>query len=277
MFHAHLLTTTSHRPWPLPAQPWVMQQSWHDLLFAHWPIAPEVMRPFIPPQLELDTYDGQAWLSVVPFRMSGVVPRGVPSVPWLSAFPELNLRTYVKLPAPPHALPAASKPGVWFFSLEAANPIAVAIARRVFKLPYFRATMQLTDRGDRIDYTSTRTHTAAPPAQFVGSYGPTDGIYAARRNTLEHWLTERYCLYTVDRGKLLRGEIHHLPWPLQPAQAQIATNTIAQAAGFSLPPQPPLLQFARRLDVLIWPLTAVPLGNAPQSPLSPLKPTGAVG
>lgn len=250
---APILAATSHRPWPLPRGPWVMAQTWHDLLFAHWPLPAAKLAPLIPSPLALDTYEGQAWLAVVPFRMSGVRPRGVPGMPWLSAFPELNVRTYV-------TAPGGSKPGVFFFSLEAANPIAVSAARRGFHLPYFRARMRLTDYGDHIAYTSTRTHTGAPPAAFVGRYGPTGGVYATTPGSLEHWLTERYCLYTVTGGgRLHRGDIHHAPWPLQPAQATLATNSMAAAAGIHLPDTPPLLHFARRLDVVVWPLTRVPV------------------
>ncbi len=250
---APILAATTHRPWPLPAGPWVMAQTWNDLLFAHWPIPPATLAPLIPPPLALHTYAGQAWVAVVPFHMSGVRPRGVPGVPWLSAFPELNVRTYV-------TAPDGSKPGVFFFSLEAGNPVAVSIARRSFHLPYFRARMRVDDRSDDIGYTSTRTHTGAPPAEFVGRYGPTGGVYAGEPGSLEHWLTERYCLYTVTGGgRLYRGDIHHLPWPLQPALADITTNSMAAAAGIHLPDTPPLLHFARRLDVVVWPLTHVPV------------------
>jgi uncharacterized protein YqjF (DUF2071 family) len=129
------LEQVAHRPWPLPPGGWVMAQIWHDLLFAHWPVPQAVLRPRIPAQLAVDTFDGQGWLGVVPFRMSGVRLRGTPRVPWLSAFPELNVRTYVV---------ADGKPGVWFFSLDAGNAIAVAIARAWFHLPYFRARMSMS-------------------------------------------------------------------------------------------------------------------------------------
>src|SRR4051812_5845616 len=108
-----ILKHTGHRPWPLPSGPWVMKQVWEELLFAHWPVSPEIIRPFIPGGINLDTYNDQAWLGIVPFRMSGVRPRLLPAVPWLSAFPELNVRTYVTVD---------NKPGVLFLSLEAANP-----------------------------------------------------------------------------------------------------------------------------------------------------------
>jgi uncharacterized protein len=260
MSHADLVNHTSHRLWPLPKMPWIMRQTWYDLLFAHWPIPPEVMRPLVPPQMQLDTYDGRAWIGIVPFGMTNVAPRGVPNIPGMSTFPELNVRTYVTAPASPGADPndpAVTKPGVYFFSLDAANPLAVIGARIGFKLPYFNAKMKFTEQGERIHYTSHRTHRDAPSADFTGSYGPTGEIYTSQRNTLEHWLTERYCLYTTNGKRLYRAEIHHLQWPLQPAGAEISANTMAAAAGITLPSQPPLLHFAKRLDMVNWPLLAV--------------------
>src|SRR5271168_3900251 len=188
------LAQTAHRPWPLPRGPWVMAQSWHDLLFAHWPIDPTLMRapmraltrPHIPAALQVDTFDGQAWIAVVPFRMSGVRLRATPPLPWLSAFPELNVRTYVV---------ADRKPGVWFFSLDAQNPAAVAIARAWFHLPYFRARMQCAARDGSIHYSSERTHHGASPAALRVNYRPAGEIFEAKPGSLEHFLTERYCLY----------------------------------------------------------------------------------
>jgi hypothetical protein len=240
---------TQHRAW-LPTGPWVMAQSWHDLLFAHWPIPAEQMRPLIPPALELDLFDGVAWLGVVPFRMSGVRTRWTPSAPWFSSFAELNVRTYVRVMDR-----GVVKPGVFFFSLDAANPVAVRIARAFFRLPYFHAAMLLLDDGRTIHYLSRRTHRGATPASLVANYAPNGPIYHSQSGTIDHWLTERYTLYTVDRrGRPLIGEIHHLPWPLQPADADFRLNTMTQAAGLRLPDAPPLLHFARRIDVAIWPL-----------------------
>lgn len=248
-----LLAATDHRPWPLPTQPWVMRQTWHDLLFAHWPIPVETLRALVPLPLEIDTFDGVGWLGVVPFRMSHVRPRYVPPVPGVSAFPELNVRTYVRSPSPHDP-----KPGVYFFSLDAANPLAVSGARLGFKLPYFRAKMRCNEVDGVIHYTSTRTHSGAPPAQFRAHYAPTGGIYHSRDGSLEAWLTERYCLYTVDKqGRAYRAEIQHVRWPLQPAAAEIETNTMAAAAGISLPDVAPLLHFARRLDMVNWLLQPV--------------------
>ena len=214
------LTDLNHRPWPLPERAWVMAQSWHDLLFAHWPVPASELSPHLPPGLTLDTYESCAWVGVVPFRMSGIRLRGLPPVPGTSAFPELNVRTYVT---------DGAKPGVWFFSLDAANALAVAVARAWFHLPYFRARMRCDTKGDEIVYGSRRTHPGATPGVFRGRYGPAGDVYRSSAGTLEHWLTERYCLYAPSPRGVVRGEIHHVPWPLQPAWAEIDTNTIAAA------------------------------------------------
>ncbi len=239
-----ILQEVAHRPWPLPAGPWVMAQSWHDLLFAHWPVDSERVRPLIPDRLEIDSFDGQAWLAVVPFRMTGVRLCGTPAVPWLSAFPELNVRTYVKY---------GGKPGVWFFSLDAGNPLAVVIARAWFHLPYFRARMSCEERDDYIHYRSCRTHQRAPSALLECRYRPSNKIFSGRPGTLEHFLTERYCLYASGGNRrLMRGEIHHLPWQLQIAEGEFSRNSMADAAGVQLPASKPLLHFSKRQDVLVW-------------------------
>lgn len=227
-----------------------MFQRWLDLLFAHWPIPADEIAPLIPPGLTLETYAGSAWLGIVPFRMSHVRPRGLPAVPWLSYFPELNVRTYVRVD---------DRPGVFFFSLDAGNPVAVMLARTFFYLPYFRADMELRHGNQKtIDYTSRRTHRGAPPASFVASYRPLGPVYRAAAGSFEYWLTERYALYSADRrGRIYRGEIHHQPWPLQPAEAEITANSMATASGLTLPDQPPLLHFVRRLDVVAWAIQPV--------------------
>jgi uncharacterized protein len=246
---ARILNQTSHRPWPVPTSPWIMFQSWHDLLFAHWPIPADTMRGLLPPELVLDTFGGEAWVGLVPFRMIGVRPRGCPAVPGLSAFLEFNVRTYVK-----SSNPANPKPGVYFFSLDAANPLAVALARFTYKLPYFRANMSLSEKGAMIDYKSLRTHRGAPAAAFSGKYHPVGDVIVAEPGSIEHWLVERYSLYTVFKNQVYIGEIHHRPWPLQPAFLEIKENTMASASRIALPACQPLLHFARKIDVLIWPI-----------------------
>jgi uncharacterized protein YqjF (DUF2071 family) len=241
----NLLQHVAHRPWPLPPGPWIMKQTWHDLLFAHWPISFEELRPRVPAQLPLDVFEGRCWIGVVPFWMSGVRARGVPPLPGFSRFPELNVRTYVTY---------QDKPGVYFFSLDASNLLAVWAARAVYHLPYFHASMKAAQREDLIFYTSERHH---PSAQFRGLYGPIGPVRIRDRGTIEDFLTARFCLYTTHQDHVYRCEIHHLPWPLQDAEAKFERNTIANAANITLPSSAPLLHFSKRLEVLIWPLRRV--------------------
>ncbi|MEO6061719.1 MAG: DUF2071 domain-containing protein [Thermoflexales bacterium] len=243
----------AHRPYPKPATPWVMRQSWHDLLFLHWPVPAAVLRPLIPPGLEVDTFDGSAWIAVVPFRMSDVASRLVPAIPGLSAFPELNVRTYVV---------RDGKPGVWFFSLDAGNRLAVSIARAWFRLPYYHAAMGLSETAGAIAYTSQRKHPGAGPAELRLRYAPTGPVFNAQSGSLEWFLTARYCLYTqglptnartyIPNAPLQRAEIEHPAWPLQVAEAVIETNTMTTPVGITLPDAQPLAHFVRRIDVVVW-------------------------
>ena len=239
------LSRTEHRPYPLPGGPWALFMAWHDLLFMHWPVPEDALRPWIPPALTLDTFDGSAWLGITPFRMSGTRPRLLPSVPPLSNFPELNVRTYVT---------AGGRPGIWFFSLDAANPLAVRLARATFSLPYYDARMSYRVVGGEIRYESLRTHRRAPYARFAGRYRPVGDPYNATPGTLEYFLTERYCLYSASgRGRVYRGDIHHHPWPLQPAEAGIESLAMTEQIGVALPETDPLLHFAGHQDTLAWP------------------------
>lgn len=218
--------------------------SWHDLLFAHWSFDPVDVQALLPRGVVVDTFDNRAWIGVVPFRMSDVAPRGVPAMPWLSAFPELNVRTYVSL---------NGKPGVWFFSLDATNPIAVRVARFGFHLAYKDAAMSIDQRNGWYEYSSKRkVKYDEAKANFVGRYRSTGKVYHASEGTLEHWLTSRYCLYTVDRkGKLLRGEIDHPPWPLQNAELEVEENSMLSWLGLEISEAPHLL-FSKDIDVRAW-------------------------
>jgi uncharacterized protein YqjF (DUF2071 family) len=243
-FNYAILNEIAHRPWPMPASPWLMTQTWHDLLFAHWPIDVAQLRAKVPAAFEIDLFDGQAWIAVVPFRMSNVAPRGVPALPWLSAFPELNVRTYVRF---------GDRPGVFFFSLDATNPLAVAVARTVVHLPYFTADMECTAEDGWIRYRSERTHKRNTPARFAARYRPSSTPVPPAAGTLEYFLTERYCLYTTDgRGRPCTLDIHHPPWPLQQAVAEFDVNTMAEAGGLQLPSVAPLLHFSARQDMVAW-------------------------
>jgi uncharacterized protein len=236
------LKHTAHRPWPVPRGPWITTQTWNELLFAHWPMAPEMLRPIVPPQFPLDTFNGQCWVAVAPFYMTGVRARLIPSISGLSAFPELNVRTYVTVDG---------KPGVYFFSLDAASRVAVWTARATYRLPYFFARMDVRERNGWIQYRSERVNAEA---RLRVRYRPIGPVQLRAPGTLEHWLTERYSLYTVSNGSVYRGEIHHEQWSLQDAEAEISENTMANVCGIKLPETAPLLHFARKLEVLIWSL-----------------------
>ena len=247
-FPSDIVEYTRHRPWPLPDGPWIMTQSWHDLLFAHWPVSARALQELLPAGLELDTFDDQAWVGVVPFRLTNVAPRGTPALPFVSAFNELNVRTYVT---------RNGKPGVYFFSLDADSQLAVTVARTMFRLPYYFAQIALSANGQNIQYSSRRTSGDVRP-ELETTYRPTGQTFEALPGTLEYFLTERYCLYTVDvEFKVYRLEIHHRPWPLQPAEADIGVNTMADAARIRLPAMRPMLHFARRQDMVAWPLTPI--------------------
>ncbi len=249
-----ILSSVEHRPWPIAPGPWAMTQRWNDLLFAHWPIPPEDLEPLIPEDLVLDTFDGSAWLGVVPFWMDRIQMRGAPMIPGANRFPELNLRTYVRQRN-------SNLTGVYFFSLDASNLAAVATARLVFRLPYYWARMSILHRGDRdFEYHSERI-LSRPSVRFHALYrglGRIRALEQSRPGTIEHFLTERYCLYTVDpKGRLLRGNIHHLPWPLEAAEAQFTLNELPASIGIRLPDVEPLLHYSRELAVYIWPLEPV--------------------
>jgi len=235
------LRVSDHRPWPLPDRRWLMGQSWEQLLFAHWPVPAERVRPLLPSGLELDEHDGSAWLGITPFRVTNLRLRGTPPVPWVSSFRELNVRTYVT---------AGGKPGIWFFSLDCESPGAVEVARRTYHLPYFRARMSSQRAGDEIEYSSARCEPGSEGVVFHARYAPCGEVFEARRGSLESFLAERYCLYGEDTGRLLRADIHHTPWPLQPARAEIELNTMSPV---ELPPGEPLLHYSERLDTVIWP------------------------
>ena len=222
-----------------------MAQTWHDLLFAHWPIDPAALRPLVPSFLPLDLYEGRCWIGVIPFWMSHIHPRGLPPLPGLSRFPELNVRTYVTL---------EGKPGVYFFSLDAANLPAVWAARTFYRLRYFHAMMSAAIEGDWVTYES---HRYRQPAEFRGRYRPAGPVQLRAPGTLENWLSERYCLYTVASDGVYRAEIHHQQWPLQDAEARLELNTVAAAAGIPPLQGQPLFHFSKKLEVLIWPLRRV--------------------
>jgi uncharacterized protein YqjF (DUF2071 family) len=241
-----VLAETGHRPWPTPERPWLMGQTWINLLFAHWRVPTPALEAVVPAQLQIDTYDGSAWIGITPFLVQGLRLRGTTPLPRLSSFPEINVRTYVTV---------AGKAGIYFLSLDADSRAAVTAARRSYRLPYFHSRISTSGEGDGFRFESMRTSSDGPPAYFDAAYGPEGEPMAIRDGSLERWLTERYCLYTLDeRQRTLRGEIHHPPWPLRPAWAEIETNTMTSPFGIALENEP-LLHFSARQDVALWPLS----------------------
>lgn len=236
------LTRVAHRPWPLPQNPWLAAQAWSHLLFAHYPVPTALLRKHVPHDLELEEWGGTAWLGIVSFDLA-IRARFTPYVPKLGTFPELNLRTYVT---------RNGKPGVWFFSLDAANGLAVWAARTLGHLPYFRAHMKSTWSDGWMRFTCIRNRNSA--VAFDARYRPTGPVYEASAGSLEHWLTERYCLYTLRHHHVSRIDIHHWPWPLQSAEAIIEHNTLhtpilGPAYQFS---DAPLLHYAAQQKVVTW-------------------------
>lgn len=221
-----------------------MAMVWHDLLFAHWRVPARDVQGVLPAPLTCDTFEGDAYIAVVPFRMTGVRAWGLPGVPGLSAFPETNVRTYVTL---------GGKPGVYFFSLDAANRLAVRVARRWFHLPYMDAVMTCRARDGWVEYASRRVHGGAPPAVLLARYRPVGSVLQSSPGSLEHFLTERYGMYMLDPlGRVLRGDIHHAPWPLQRAEAEVAECTMLDWLGLRQNREPDHLLYARRIEVPAW-------------------------
>jgi uncharacterized protein YqjF (DUF2071 family) len=227
-----------HRPWPAPRSPWVLQQSWRDLLFAHWPVDAGRIRSHLPAGLALDLFHGQAWLSVAAFELADLRWRLLPPIPTATTFAELNLRTYVRMDA---------VPGVFFFSLDAASTLAVAAARLI-GLTYRRASMSIERVADGVVYRSRRS--AEPDIRFEAWYAPSGPVFEAPPGSLDEWLVERYCLYTRRAG-WWRLEIDHHPWRLQPAEVSLSTNTLADPLGLCLG-EPALVHFSRRQDMVAW-------------------------
>jgi uncharacterized protein YqjF (DUF2071 family) len=226
-----------------------MRQWWGKLLFMHWAVPTSALRPLVPPQLSIDTYEGQAWVGVVPFTMWGVRPYFTPPVPGLNSFHELNVRTYVH---------HRGVPGVWFISLDINSPVATWGARQFFYLPYYNAEIGLREEGRKIFYHARRDAPAAPAARFDAAWTASERLLPpSEPDSLEFFLTERYCLYSVGNEQLYRCRIFHPPWPLRAAEVTAHNSTMLEAAGLSAPACDPLLHYAEELRVDIWPLVRV--------------------
>jgi len=235
-----------------PDQPVLLLQNWHHLLFLHWQVPAEELQRMIPPELTIDTFEGKAYVGLVPFTMTGVRPVLTPPLPWISNFHEVNVRTYVHL--------RGEDPGVWFFSLDASSTIAVAAARAAYKLPYFHSQIEFSASNDplpSVDFDSHRDDpNGAQPANARIRYQAMDGIVsAASPGTIEHFLLERYILYASDSSHHLhRARVHHQPYPMQRADLLECDETLVWASGIRRPQDSPLKHYAREVNVKVYPL-----------------------
>ncbi len=217
----------------------VMQMDWLELCFLHWPVPIADLRPLIPAALEVDSYDGWAWLALVPFTMTGVKPIGWPDLPGISAFPEFNVRTYVR---------DRAVSGVWFFSLDAGQRLAVRAARTFFHLPYFDASFERKWERGWCNYFMRRTHHRAPAVHFQGRFRPVGEVFRSQPGSLEAFLTERYWLFSQHPdGRLFRARVYHERWPLQPAEVELDSFTMEAPLGLRLTGPPASQLFSARL------------------------------
>ena len=235
------LTEIDHRPWPLPSGEWKWRQSWLDLAFLHYPVATKEIESRIPKGVSIDTYENAAWIGLVPFRMSGVMRRPLPDIPLFSSFPELNLRTYVI---------AEGKPGVWFFSLDAASYPIVLGGKALYDLPYHYANSSLNQKEDWFEFLSIRKKERT---KFHAKYRPIGEEFLAKNGTFEHWATERYCLYSLSGHlSISRVEVHHKQWPLQKSEVDIVENEIIDSAGISVIDNKPRCHYSRGVHVISY-------------------------
>jgi uncharacterized protein len=225
-----------------------MHQWWGKLLFVHWAIDAELVQPLLPSQLSIDTFDGKAWIGVVPFTMWGIRASFLPPIPGANAFHELNVRTYVHF---------NGVPGVWFFSLDAANNLAVWGARQFYYLPYYNAEMSLEQEGNAIRYSSSRHDERGAAAELTAAWTIGGPLAQTQLGSIEFFLTERYCLYSSHCDRLYRSRIFHQPWPLRSATLDAYQSTMIESQGLPTPQGQPLLHYAESIAVDIWPLRRV--------------------
>jgi uncharacterized protein YqjF (DUF2071 family) len=224
--------------------PWVLFMTWRDLLFASWRVPVESLRPQVPNDLEIDTFDGSAWVSMVPMRVTDMHWRGIPCIPGMDSLRELNLRTYTT---------RNGKPGVYFLSIECPAAFSDWIAQHFFGVPYYEAQIATYNDGSSYNFAAERTQNDKPPAAFFASFRPEGEPFSPQPGTLESFLVERYCLYYVMKGVVYRGDIHHEEWKMKHAVADIAVNTVPGAAGLQLASTPDHVLFCNSTDTLIWP------------------------
>lgn len=243
--YQHILQQTAHRSIPIPDRPWVMSQRWDHLLFMHRRVSKDVVNEFIPRALDLDTYNGEAWISIIPFEVNDMHARAMPRIPFLHSYLELNVRTYVRY---------QGQPGVYFFSLDA-NLLPAVLGARTLSLPYFYADMRMTKDGIGFHLSSGRKKTKT--RKFNGNYRPTTSPYSPQQESLTKWLLERYILWQGKGDTLIQGDIHHCPWEVYDAEALIETETVTAFLPESSLYGDPIFHYAKSRRVLFWPLKKI--------------------
>jgi uncharacterized protein len=237
------LPVQNHRPYPLPDMNWMMTQEWHHTLFVHWPVPLSSLREYVPLELEIDTFDGSAWIAIVPFQVKNTRGRFTPAIPGVSSYLEVNVRTYVKY---------GGRTGVYFFSLDANHLLAVLGAKAILGLNYKQANISFREK-DHFEMISSRVQPPHRNAELELLYKPETEVIFAEPGTLEHWLTERYCLWTKRGSRIFRGDIHHTKWELQRAQADISQKMIIPFVDQELLKQSPLLHYTKYKKAFFWP------------------------
>ncbi|MBA2175100.1 DUF2071 domain-containing protein [Halobacillus locisalis] len=223
---------------------WIMHQTWEELVFMHWPVSVDLLRPHIPETFEIDTYDGTAWIAIVPFRMNDIRFRGMPSVPLGNQLLELNVRTYVSY---------NGEPGVYFVTLDANHPLGIFLARTVFGLPYVHANMRMDQTDEIFHFTSRRTHSGYAPAHFHASFKTISPPVPSQPGSLLYWLTERYALWVIRGSSIYKGPIYHRNWSLQKAESEVYINQLTDFLPASVFESKPMTYYSKSLDTYIFP------------------------
>jgi hypothetical protein len=219
-------------------RPHVVAMDWRDAMFAHWPVDPAIVGETLPEGVEVATYEGDAWLGVIAFVMENIRPRGFPLG---LSFGELNLRTYVRGPG--------GDRGIYFYNLDATDPLGVSVARLLYQLPYYRGTMEIDRQAGGVEFVSHRIHPGVPSAHFDGTYRPRGDVFEAGAGSLVEFLVENYHFLTAGGDRLFRGDVAHGPWPMHEAEAEIRTNTLFEANGFEHPGGDPLVHYSPGVNV----------------------------
>ncbi|MBM7694645.1 uncharacterized protein YqjF (DUF2071 family) [Peribacillus deserti] len=237
-----------HRPYPLPPSTWLMKQEWNDLLFLHWPVPVEILREKVPKRLDLDLFEGTAWITITPFKVTGMRFHGLPPIPFMNAYLELNVRTYVRF---------NGIPGIYFFSLDANHLPSVLGAKTFFALPYKLARMSYKKKNGVITFTANRTPAGEKEEIFKASYEPEGELFSAVPGTLDYWLMERYCLFTYRGSQFYRGDIHHDQWKMTLAKTDIEANTMPSILPDSCYNGKPFIHYSPFRRVFFFPLKKV--------------------